>query len=311
MGACSVAPPGADGTCWGHLARRSAKFGHTDAVLPEPARGAVDDLLGRLDRVVPGRIEGFYVVGSASMGAFRAGRSDIDFVAIVNGALARAELARLRAMHVGRWTAALAHDVALRQRWPLVCNGIYIQAGDLSSAPLDVIPLAGHVAGRFRVATREGFDVNPVTWHVLARHGIAIRGPDRERLPIRTDEGELRAWTLANLNGYWRRWVERVRHAGLNPRGVPPRRLAASGALGAPRLHYTIATGGIATKEAAAHYALEVFEPRWHGLVEDALAFRRGEPPSAQYRRRPVRRCRDAAEFVVCVIDAANRLTVR
>jgi hypothetical protein len=167
------------------------------------------------------------------------------------------------------------------------------------------------VAGRFRVATREGFDVNPVTWQVLARHGIAIRGPDRECLPIRTDEGELRTWTLANLNGYWRRWVERVRHAGLNTRGVPPRRLAASGVLGAPRLHYTIATGEIATKEAAAHYALEVFEPRWHGLVEDALAFRRGEPPSAQYRRRPVGRCRDAAEFVVCVIDAANRLTVR
>lgn len=245
------------------------------------------------------------------MGAFRAGRSDVDFVAIVNGALGRRELARLRAAHVGRWTAALAHDVALRQRWPLVCNGIYIQAGDLLSAPLDVIPLAGHVAGRFRVATREGFDVNPVTWQVLARHGIAIRGPDRERLPIRTDEGELRTWTLANLNGYWRRWVERVRHAGLNTRGVPPRRLAASGVLGAPKLHYTIATGEIATKEAAAHYALEVSEPRWHGLVEDALAFRRGEPPSAQYRRRPVRRCRDAAEFVVCVIDAANRLTVR
>jgi hypothetical protein len=280
-------------------------------VLPEPARGAVDDLLGRLDRVVPDRIEGFYVVGSASMGAFRAGHSDVDFVAIVNGALGRAELARLRAMHVGRWTAALVHDVALRRRWPLVYNGIYLQAGDLSSSPLAVIPLAGHVTGRFRVATREGFDVNPVTWQVLAHHGIAIRGPDRERLPIRTDEAELRAWVLANLNDYWQRWVERARHGVPSTRGVPPRRLAASGVLGAPRLHYTIATGEITTKEAAAGYALEVFEPRWHGLIEDALAFRRGKPPSAQYRRRPIRRCRDAAEFVVCVIDAANQLTAR
>ncbi len=245
------------------------------------------------------------------MGAFRAGHSDVDFVAIVNGALERAELARLRAMHVGRWTAALVHDVAARRRWPLVCNGIYLQAGDLSRSPLDVIPLAGHVTGRFRVATRERFDVNPVTWQVLAHHGIAIRGPDREQLSIRTDELELRAWTLANLNGYWRRWVERARYGGLNTRGVPPRRLAASGVLGAPRLHYTIATGEIATKEAAAHYAFDVFEPRWHGLIEDALAFRRGKPPSAQYRRRPVRRCRDTAAFVACVIDAANRLTAR
>lgn len=158
--------------------RRSSKFGHTADVLPELARGAVNDLLGRLDRVVPDRIEGFYVVGSASMGAFRAGRSDVDFVATVNGALGRTELARLRAVHLGRWTAALVHDVALRRRWPLVCNGIYLRAVDLSISPLAVIPLAGHVTGRFRVATREGFDVNPVTWHVLAHHGIAIRGPD-------------------------------------------------------------------------------------------------------------------------------------
>jgi hypothetical protein len=292
-------------------ARQLAKVGHTDGVLPELARGAVDDLLGRLDRAVPDRIEGFYVVGSASLGAFCAGHSDVDFVAIVDGTLGRAELARLRAMHIGRWTAAVLHDLALRRRWPLVCNGIYLQTDDLSLSPLEVIPLAGHVTGRFRVATREGFDVNPVTWQVLAHHGIAIRGPERERLPIRTDEAELRAWTLGNLNGYWRRWVRRARCGGLNTKGVPPRRLATSGVLGAPRLHYTIATGEIATKEAAAHHALDVFEPRWHGLIEDALAFRRGQPPSAQYRRRPVRRCHDAAEFVACVIDTTNRLPAR
>jgi hypothetical protein len=245
------------------------------------------------------------------MGAFRAGRSDVDFVAIVDGALGRAELARLRAVHLGRWAAALVHDVALRGRWPLVCNGIYLRAGDLSLSPLEVTPVAGHVTGRFRVATREGFDVNPVTWHVLAHHGIAIRGPDRHRLQILTDEAELRTWALANLNDYWQRWVERARHGGVNTRGVPPRRLAAAGVLGAPRLHYTIATGGIATKQAAAHYSLGVFEARWHALIEDALAFWRGEPPSAQYRWRPAGRRRDAAEFVAWVIDAANRLMAR
>ena len=104
----------------GHLGEPVGECWHTGAVLPELARGAVDDLLGRLDRVVPDRIEGFYVVGSASMGAFCAGRSDVDFVAIVNGALGRAELARLRAMHVGRCTAAVLHDVAYLCRAVLV-----------------------------------------------------------------------------------------------------------------------------------------------------------------------------------------------
>ena len=207
--------------------RRSGEIDHTAAVLPELARDAVDDLLVRLDRVVPHRIEGFYVVDSAGMGAFRAGRSDVDFVALVNGTFGRAELARLRAMHVGRWTSSLVHDLAWRRRWPLVCNGIYLRAGDLSISPLEVTPLAGHVTGRFRVATREGFDVNPVTWRVLAEHGIAVRGPNRDRLEIRTDEAELRAWTLANLNDYWLRWaaratgmLEQERRAASAPRRV-------------------------------------------------------------------------------------------
>ena len=278
-------------------------------MLAELPRDAAEDLLARLDRVVPGRIEGFYVVGSASMGAFRSGRSDVDFVAIVDGDFRPAELRRLRAMHVGGWVSALIDDTVLRQRWPLVCNGVYLKAGDLSRSPLEVTPLAGHVTGRFRAAPRTGFDVNPVTWYVLAHHGIALRGPGRDHLEVWTDEAELRAWALANLNSYWRRWAARVRPVGLSIRGVPPRRLAASGVLGAPRLHYTIATGEIATKEAAARYALEVFDPRWHGLIEDAIAFWRGEPPSAPYRRHPHRRHHDAVEFVASVIDAANRLT--
>ena len=93
----------------------------------------------------------------------------------------------------------------------MVCNGIYLRAGDLSRSPLEVTPLAGHVAGRFRTASREGFDVNPVTWHSLAGHGIALRGPAPDRLRVHTNQVELREWVLANLNGYWRCWAERTR----------------------------------------------------------------------------------------------------
>jgi hypothetical protein len=153
--------------------------------------------------------------------------------------------------------------------------------------------------------------VNPVTWQVLAEHGIAVRGPERKCLQIRTDEGELRAWALANLNDYWRRWAKRARRADLGTTSIPVRRLAAWGVLGAPRLHYTIATGEIATKEAAANYALAVFEPRWYGLIEDAVAYRRGERSSEEYRRHPVRHRRDVSDFVACVIDSAGGLTPR
>lgn len=245
------------------------------------------------------------------MGAFVAGRSDVDFVAIVDRELSRTELTRLGAMHLGRWTSALVRDVGLRRRWPFVGNGIYLRSGDLARSPLELTPLAGHVSGRFRVAPRQGFDVNPVTWHTLARHGVAIRGLEPEQLRIRTDPAELRTWTVGNLNDYWRRWVERVRRPGLNRATVLGRRFIAGGVLGAPRLHYTIATGEVTTKETAGQYALETFEPRWHALIEDALAYWHGAPSLRPYRRRPARRRHDAAEFVTHVIDAGNALAAR
>jgi Domain of unknown function (DUF4111) len=275
--------------------------------LPGAARAAVDDLLAGLDRELPGRIEGFYVVGSTCLGAFRSDRSDVDFVALVaDGGLDAAELHRLRRIHRGLWRTALARD-ALRGRWPVVCNGCYLPPEALSRSPLEVTPLAGHVAGRFGIA-EPGFDVNPVTWHTLAAHGIAIRGRDPASLNVRSDPAELRAWTIGNLNGYWRRWVGRARRPGLATVRALPRRFTAWGVLGAPRLHYTLARSQIATKEEAGRYALETFGPDFRPLIEEALAFWRREPSTAPYRGRPDLRRRATAAFVAHVIDSANRL---
>jgi hypothetical protein len=275
--------------------------------LPPPVAERVDDLLARLDRALPGRVEGFYVVGSVCLGAFRDGHSDIDFVAIVEGRLDARELRRLRAVHAGRWAAALAGDAVLRRRWPLVCNGSYLPQGALAHSPLEVRALAGHVAGRFEAAPARGFDVNPVTWHSLARHGVAVRGPEPDRLEIRTDPAELLAWTRANLDGYWRDWVARARRwSGAGWVRALPGRFAASGVLGVSRLHYTLATGEVVDKETAGEYALATFGPEWSTVVEDALAFwRDAQPARGPVGRHPVRRTRRAADFVAHVIDAA------
>jgi len=169
----------------------------------------------------------------------------------------------------------------MRWRWPLVCNGSYLTPEDLSRSPLEVTPQAGHVSGRFGVA-QPGFDINPVTWHTLAHRGIAVRGPEPGSLNIRADAAELQSWTLANLNDYWRRWVNRARRPGAATLGTLPRpgaatphtrRFTAWGVLGAPRLHYTLRTGEIASKEDAGRYALETFAPEWRPLIGEALAF--------------------------------------
>ena len=76
--------------------------------------------------------------------------------------------------------------------------------------------------------------------------------------------------------------------------------------LGAPRLHHTIATGDVISKETAGSYALDVFGPRWHPLVTDALAYWRQE--ASTLRLSPGQRREKTCEFVTEVIDSAGAL---
>lgn len=273
-------------------------------VLPVIAQETAERFLMQIDHALPSRIEGFYLVGSASLGAFQSARSDLDFVAVVNGDLDGSELHRLRRSHQRACVAAvLRSSTRVPPRWPLICNGVYVRWRDLSHSSLGVTPIASHVAERFSVGS--GFDVNPVTWRTLGQRGISLRGPDPRQLGVYHDDSELRAWTLRNLDGYWRGWADAACGRGWTATLALLRRFAAWGVLGAPRLHFTVLTGEIATKEQAAQHSLEVFPRRWHPLIEEALAFWHGNAARGRYRD-PVRRRRDAANFVTDVVDSAT-----
>jgi len=267
--------------------------------------GVVDELVGRylrqVDLAVPGAIEGFYVVGSTALHAFRPGRSDVDFVAVTRDRLCTLELSRLRRAQRRLYAADLAHTFVRRPwRWPLTCNGVFVRWEDLGRSPLTAVPIASHCSWRF--AAGAGFDVNPVTWRVLAEHGIAVRGLAPDRLDIHRDETELRLWCLRNLDGYWRHWASSIHavRAGLLHHVV-------SGVLGAPRLHSTVLNGDIISKEKAGEYAVEAFGSRWRPMIEEALAYWRGELPAGPFRL-VGRRRHEAARFVLEVVESAAAL---
>jgi len=273
-------------------------------MLPAVVGDLVDRYLGQVDLAIPGAIHGFYVVGSTALGAFRPGRSDVDFVAVLGDELGPADLSRLRRAHRRLYTADLAS--ALRRvpwQWPLTCNGVFVRSADLSRSSLAAVPIASHTAGRF--AAGRGFDVNPVTWRVLAEHGIAVRGPAPDRLEIHQDEAELRRWCLRNLDGYWRRWADSVFHVGREAVRASFFQGAVAGVLGAPRLHRTVLEGDIISKEEAGEYALAVFGNRWRPMIDEALAYWRGELGAGPFRLAGRRR-REAARFVLEVVESAG-----
>jgi hypothetical protein len=225
--------------------------------------GVVAAYLDAVDREATGLVEGLYLTGSAALGDFHPRTSDVDFVAVTAhplGISARSALAR-------------AHE-RLRARVPRpFVDGIYVTWDDLARDPS--LRRGPNVQdGRFRASANGPGD--PVTWHTVARHGIACRGPKPASVSIWADASGLAAWTLDNLDRYWRRLLYRASRPGDRWSVLPHLAWGAVWVvLGVTRLHYTLATGGICSKTSAGVYALGTFHERWHRVVHESLRIRR------------------------------------
>jgi Nucleotidyltransferase domain/Aminoglycoside adenylyltransferase, C-terminal domain len=214
------------------------------------------------DRHAPGLVEGLYLQGSVALGDYRPGVSDIDFVAVTGRT---PDPVTLRAIH---------GELRGRHRKPFF-DGLYVGWDDLRRDPAQVA--GGPGVHQWRVTERSRFERNLVTWHILAQAGVAIRGPAIRDLDIHTDWPALAEATRRNLVEYWTPWQRTARGvAGLTPFA------ATWGVLGVARLRHSLAAGRVTTKTAAASFALETYDERWHRIVQEALRIRIGG--TRQYR---------------------------
>ncbi len=211
----------------------------------------------------------------------------------------------LRVLHAVSWSGATGRALVRgRVAIPGNVNAVYVVAGDLTRPVTKIVPVASHVGLIF--AAGKGFDVNPVMWKVLAERGIPVRGADPGTLGLDPEPGVLRDWNLANLDAYWGPWATAAQ-AGRVPWWRDSRWLVAWGTLGAPRLHCTIATGEVVSKEAAGTYSLATFGDEWRPVVEEGLAHCRGEPSPGNFWKRG-ERVRATGAFVQEVVRLAHAL---
>ena len=169
-----------------------------------------------------------------------------------------------------------------------------------------------------------------MTWHTVAGHGVRCRGPEAGGFAVWTDPAALASWTLTNFDSYWRPLLGRA------CRFPDPWSLTAFTSYGAVwvvlgvcRLHYTLATGRIGSKEDAGCYGLRTFPEMWHRVLNEALRIRRADrarpdvtsafaeiiddlrirqpPNGGSLYRTPVARRRDVLRFADMVIADAKR----
>ena len=263
--------------------------------LPIQVQTVVEAFLAAVDAEVQVPVEGLYLVGSLALGDFRPHRSDIDFIAVTASRLDAASLNALEQIHA-----------RLRQRWrrPFF-DGIYVTWDDLAVDPAAAGPCPNAHEGRLGADGRGDL----IAWHTLADHGVPCRGPAVADLTVWTDPDVLAAWTNDNLDTYWQRRVLDRGASLLTPGGL--RGLTEWACewcvLGVTRLHYTLATGAITSKQGAGIYALATFPARWRRVIEEALRIRHGASGRSLYRS-PLARRRDTRAFGAMVIDEAHRL---
>jgi hypothetical protein len=226
---------------------------------PHEVRTVCEVYLALVDEAVPGLVEGLYLHGSLGFGEWYAGRSDVDFVAVTSR---RPDAATVRAL-------AEVHE-RLGETFPRPAyDGFYATWPDLAGPTGRCPDLPCILGGQWRDEGR--FDVNPVTWHELAGHGVTVRGPELTGVEIWTDQQVLRAYTREDLATSWAETATSLRR--FPDEAVRPD-IAAWCVLGVSRLHHLLATDRLTSKDGAGRHAVEAFGPRWRPLVAEALAYR-------------------------------------
>lgn len=258
------------------------------AEIPASVRQVTAALVGLLDTHLPGQLDAFYLTGSVAQGDYQEGRSDIDFVAILDGEVDRQVLTSVHA------------ELARRYRRP-DCDGIYLRPGELSAPPEG----QGISVRDGQVRFPSGDERHPVAWLMLSDNGIALRGRPPASEWIAADRNAAIAYSRGNMQSYWRNWIDSRRRlssrAGLS--------LLSDGAitwalLGVARLHATIETGRVPSKSTAADHALVAF-PAHDRIITEGLRLRTDPGQRSAYAS-PFARRRDLIAYMDAVIASVR-----
>lgn len=260
--------------------------------LPSSIDRAVTSYLAAPDRLLPGAVTDLAVAGSTALGAYRDGASDIDLVAVLDDGWRgrRSLIPRLRLLHLSqgpRILGRLVRGLGLSA----TCNVSFVWGSELTLPVSHIRPAASHVGELLQPG--RAFDVNPVVWQELVSGGIAVHGRNVAEWGLDPEPDMLKPWIRKNLEYFWTPLADK------EEQGRRPFRTSRVEwcLLGPARMHATLATGEIISKDAAGEYALERF-PQYAPLLRVALAHLRQQdvptdPPKEQWRETTVRAMRE------------------
>jgi len=218
-------------------------------------------LLSNVQGVLGDIFVGLYIYGSLASGDFNPQRSDVDFLVVTNGKLPESTLIALKAMH--------ERIAASGVKWATKLEGSYIPGNALRRYDPARSWHPSFWNGKF------GVDHHRSDWvihlHLIRERGIVVAGPHPSTLidPIQPDD--LRRAVLAVMNEWWAPQLD-------DPSRLRCDEYQVYAILTMCRMIYTLEHGEVASKSVAAHWAQDALVPRRPALIEQAIAWRPGQP---------------------------------
>ena len=236
-------------------------------------------------------IQGLYVVGSAVLDDWQQ-TSDVDIIAFLPEAPTDEQVKLLEQ----------AHDLAKQSTGGMSIDGPRLLWRDVTMPPTS-LRRPWTLDGEFH-HDDSCFELNPVMWHTLAGHSVAVRGPDRSELDVAISDPALRRFVTENTASYWRSVASGVADAAEDQhRTTFASETTEWCVLGIARMLFTVTTGAVTSKGGAGRWLLNEL-PQYRELVTHALAIRAGTVNTPDTRET----VRAVGAYLIHVADAIAEL---
>lgn len=218
----------------------------------------LDLLLSEVQALLGEELLGMYLSGSLSLGAFEAGSSDIDFLAVTVDALSNERVRALSNMHARLITSGLSYATRL--------EGFYLpQAALRGSDPSNArYPFSAQAHGLLMLELGSDWVIQ---LHLVRETAIVLWGPPPHTLLDPVLPSALRAAVIDRVTGFWNQQLD-------HPEWLRTREFQAYAILTMCRALYTLACGEVVSKPRAAAWAREALGTPWAQLIDRALLWR-------------------------------------
>lgn len=264
--------------------------------VPHKVKVLLTIYLKKLNKQLPDLLNGFYLYGSISLGAFVEGSSDVDFMAVIQRDLSEADIAILKQIHK-----------EIQSSYPqMSLDGIYITKEDITGLDTEAKTCIYFNDGEIQ-GTKE-LQKNSIDVFQFYNYGVCILGKEPSQYNFSIEWNLLMSRMQDNLNSYWVNWKKR----GERFLSVQYFDLLFSvksiewGVLGVSRLYYSFNEQGITSKVGAGEYAINNVPERWHKIINEAMRLRLGNPKS--YYKSIFARRNDALAYMEYIINESNKL---